>query len=171
MKGIIFCLTLMGLISCGHVFEKNNENKVSQFTYMEIGNKSDNALAFINGYVEDVKKMNNAVDLIEWVNSNKWSTDGFKKELNWIINKVYFNKFEFGYDSDPIFDAQEYPKKGFVIESIDDNSNYLTIKGEGCFRFSLTIKMKNENGIWLVDGCGLINIPNEKRPRTHTRPR
>jgi hypothetical protein len=29
--------------------------------------------------------------------------------------------------------------------------------------FKLTMKVIEENGNWLVDGCGIVNIPQDKR--------
>ncbi len=165
MIRLLFCIAIIGLISCGQVSNKNNENNDSKVTNKEKGNKTDNALTFINGYVENVNKMNKAVGIIDWVDSNKLSTDGFKKELKRIIDDGYKNDPDLGIDADPIFDAQDNPENGFVVESFDGKSDYLIVKGIDWPDFKLTMKIKNQNGIWLVDGCGMINIPNEKRAR------
>jgi len=68
-----------------------------------------------------------------------------------------------GLGADPIFDAQDYPSKGFELESIDETTNYLTMKGKDWSEFKLTMKVVEENGKWLVDGCGIVNIPKDKR--------
>jgi len=144
---------------------KTNNSKASQVMGSKKDNKTDNALIFINDYVKNENKMNKAVDIIDWVNSNKLTTDGFKKELKRIIDEGYKNDPELGIEADPIFDAHDYPDKGFLIESFDDKSNYLILKGVDWPDFKLTMKIKKEKGIWLVDGCGMINIPNDKRAR------
>lgn len=151
MKRLIFLLTIIEFVSCGQ--------------HSQVEKKTEIALTFINGYVENVNKMNEAVGMIEWVNSNKLVTDGFKKELKRIVEKAYKDDPELGLEADPIFDAQDNPDKGFVIESLDENLNYLTVKGIDWPDLKLTIKLKNENGVWLVDGCGVINIPIEKRAK------
>jgi hypothetical protein len=160
MKKLIFLLTIIGFVSCGQSSNKLNTDNDSQ-----VDRKTQNALAFINGYVENGNKMNQAIGIIDWVNSNKLATEGFKKELKRIVDEAYKIDPELGLDADPIFDAQDYPDKGFVIESFDDKSNYLIVKGIDWPDFKLTMKLKNENGIWLVDGCGIVNIPIEKRAK------
>jgi hypothetical protein len=107
--------------------------------------------------------MKQAVGIIDWVNSNKLTTSEFKLELKRIIDEAYKNDPELGIEADPIFDAQDNPYEGFVLESFDDKSNYLIVKGVDWPDFKLTMKIKNVNGVWLVDGCGMVNIPNEKR--------
>jgi hypothetical protein len=165
MAKFVFFIMIIGLISCGQNSNRTNDSKASQVTSTGKNKKTDNALTFINGYIENVNKMKQAVGIIEWVNSNKLSTDGFKRELKRIIEEAYKNDPELGLDADPILDAQDNPDKGFVVESFDDKSNYLIVQGVDWPDFKLTMKIKNENGIWLVDGCGMINIPNEKRAK------
>jgi len=66
---------------------------------------------------------------------------------------------ELGLDEDPIFDAQNYPDKGFELAAFDSKTNYVVVKGKNWPDFKLTLKMVAENNTWLVDGCGLIKIP------------
>jgi hypothetical protein len=153
MTKLIFFLAIIGFVSCG------------QASNTEKGKKTDNALTFINGYVANINKMKQAVGIIDWVNSNKLTTDAFKNELKRIIDEAYKNDSELGIEADPIFDAQDNPDKGFVLETFDENSDYLIVKGIDWPNFKITMKIKNVNGEWLVDGCGMINIPNEKRAR------
>lgn len=165
MTRLIIFVTILGFISCGQVSEKTKNSKDSQVLDSKQYNKTDNALTFINDYVKNVNKMNKAVGILDWVNTNKLTTDGFKRELKRIIDEGYKNDPELGIDADPIFDAQDNPEMGFEIESFDEKTNYLIVKGIDWPDFKLTMKIKNENGDWLVDGCGMINIPNEKQAR------
>jgi len=153
---LIFFLAIIGFASCGHSQNTLQKGK-------ELGKKTNNALAFINGYVENVNKMKQAVGIIDWVNSNKLATNEFKLELKRIVDEAYKNDPELGIEADPIFDAQDNPSEGFVLESFDDKTNYLIVKGIDWPDFKLTMRIKNVNGVWLVDGCGIVNIPNEKR--------
>ena len=124
-----------------------------------------NALKFINGYVENCNKMKQSVGIIDWVNSNGLSTNGFRTELKRIIDDAYKAEPEVGLDFDPILDAQDFPDKGFEFESVDETTNYLTVRGKDWPDFKLTIKIIEENEKWLVDGCGIINIPTDKRAK------
>ena len=67
-----------------------------------------------------------------------------------------------GLDSDPIFDGNAYPEKGFELLSTD-NTDFITVKGKNWDTYKVTMKVVYQNKKWLVDGCGIINIPKEKR--------
>lgn len=165
MTRLIIFITILGFISCGQISDKTKNSTDSQILDSKQDNKTDKALTFINDYVKNVNKMNKAVGIIDWVYANKLSTAGFNRELQRIIEEGYKNDPELGIDADPILDAQDNPEMGFEIESFDEKSNYLIVKGIDWPDFKLTMQIKNENGIWLVDGCGMINIPNEKRAK------
>ena len=99
----------------------------------------------------------------EWVSSSKLTTTRFKTELKKLLAEAYKEDPELGLDADPIFDAQDYPDKGFELDYFDSNTNYVVAKGKDWPDFKLTMKMVLENNNWLVDGCGIINIPTAKR--------
>ena len=79
------------------------------------------------------------------------------------MEEAYKIEPDLGLDVDPIFDAQDYPDKGFDLESFDRKTNFVVVKGKDWADFKLTLKMVLENENWLVDGCGIINIPKDKR--------
>ena len=70
-----------------------------------------------------------------------------------------------GLDFDPIFDAQDFPDKGFELVSSDKNSGYITVKGKDWPEFVLVIRIVYLDNKWLVDGSGIINIPESKRAK------
>ena len=41
----------------------------------------ENALTFINSYVDNCNKMKESIEVVEWANSNKLTTQSFKAEL------------------------------------------------------------------------------------------
>lgn len=125
--------------------------------------KIDKALAFINGYVDNCNRMNQRIDDVVWVNSNNLASKSFKVELKRILDDAYKEEPEVGLDFDPILDAQDWPDKGFELEAIDERTNFLTVRGKDWPEFKLTMKIIEENGTWLVDGCGIINIPKDKK--------
>lgn len=164
MKQILFIATIFLSISCGQTTEtketgEQNPNESEQ--------QKDNlpvaiALDFINSYVENCNKMNVSIGIVEWVNSNNLTTNSFKTELKKLIEEAFKIDPEMGLDADPIFDAQDYPDKGFELESFDNKTNFIVVKGKDWPDFKLTMKMVLENNNWLVDGCGIINIPNDR---------
>lgn len=99
------------------------------------------------------------------MNANTLVTIGFKTEFKKIIDDALKQDPELGLDADPIFDAQDYPDKGFELDTFDEKTNYITLKGKDWSEFKLTLKMLEQNGNWLVDGCGIINIPANKRAK------
>lgn len=165
MKLIIIILTIILFSSC----RQNSRNKtVNEVRSIESNELNDNlpvdiALKFINMYVDNCNKMQESIGVVEWVNSNNLTTSHFKTELKSIIDEAYKIDPEMGLDADPIFDAQDYPDKGFELESFDNKTNYIVVKGKEWIDFKLTMKMVLESDNWLVDGCGIINIPNDKR--------
>ena len=175
MNRQIFSLAILLLTSCGQS-SKPDDNKAVEVksdtsiqslptTTIKADNadtKYDNALTFINSYVDNCNKMNEAIDIVEWVNSNNLTTIRFKTELKRILDEAKEKEPEVGLDFDPILDAQDFPDKGFELESTDEATNYLVVRGKDWNDFKLTIKVVQENGEWLVDGCGIINIPPDK---------
>jgi len=165
MNKLIFLLTFLICVSCG----RSTDNRIRtnpaivQSTIVGQENPIINALSFINSYVDNCNKMKESIELVQWVNSNKLTTTNFRTELKRVMSQAKKVEPEIGLDADPIFDAQDYPDKGFELDSFDSKTNYIVIKGKNWPDFKLTIKMVLENDDWLVDGCGIINIPNDKR--------
>jgi len=121
------------------------------------------ALNFINDYVnyQNSKKKNNSDSL--WVNQNPLLTSSFKQQYNLIIQSALPDDPGLGFD--PIVNAQDYPDKGFEIMLEEPNSGFLSVKGIEWSDFLLTMKIVENQGKWLVDGCGIINIPTEKQAK------
>lgn len=161
----VLILSIVILAACGQGENSNKviESKIEVKAVSENQNKVDNALIFINGYVENSSKMNNALGAIDWVNSNSLTTSRFKVELKRIIDDALKQDPELGLGTDPILDAQDNPSEGFELESFDDKTNYLIVKGKDWPKFKLTMKVVEEKGNWLVDGCGMVNIPKDIR--------
>ncbi len=165
MKLIIIISTIVLYSSCGQNSSNKTEKEVSSIESNKLNDNLPvvNALKFINMYVDNCNKMKESTEIVEWVNSNNLTTSHFKTELKSIIDEAYKIDPEMGLGIDPIFDAQDYPDKGFELESFDNKTNYIVVKGKEWTDFKLTMKMVLESDNWLVDGCGIINIPNDKR--------
>jgi hypothetical protein len=164
MKRIIPFLALSLLFTaCGSSEKTANEEakSTSQTNTPTAESKVDNALSFINNYVENCNKMGKQVEIRKWIAASPYASASLKKELKKIIDKAWEDDPEMGLGFDPLFDAQDYPSEGFELESIDDQTNYLTLKGKENAEFLVTIHLIEENGKWLVDGCGIVNIPRE----------
>ena len=183
MKQIIFITTLVLFVSCGqgsgtrtakksknidkNNYEQTDTNEQSVSTTETTIDKDNSpvevALTFINAYVDNCNKMNKSIGIVEWVNSNNLTTNSFKAKVKTMIEEAFKIEPEVGLDADPIFDAQDYPDEGFELVSFDSKTNFIVVKGKNWADFKLTIKVVLEDNKWLVDGCGIINIPNDKQ--------
>lgn len=121
------------------------------------------AMDFINSYIDNANKMSEAVEIQNWVKSSKLLTDKFKIVLVNMITEAFERDPEYGLGFDPILDAQDYPEEGFLLSSYDPTSNIATVTGKQWTSFVLKIKLTDQNGQTLVDGCGVVNIPEEQR--------
>lgn len=118
--------------SCGNTEKPTTKEPDTQKEEVAVAStavKVENALSFINGYVENSNNMNEAMNIIDFTNSNNLTTETFKSTLEKIIETALKENPEMGLDADPIYDAQDYPEKGFELESIDEKTNYLIVNG------------------------------------------
>ena len=123
------------------------------------------ALEFINDYVKNCNKMREQVGIVEWVNAYPSVSQEFKTELTKMIREAEKNDPGYGLGFDPIFDAQDYPDDGFELAEFDSISNYLTVEAKSWKGFTITMKIKELYNKWIVDGCGVINIPKNKQAK------
>ncbi|NME68600.1 hypothetical protein [Flammeovirga aprica] len=121
------------------------------------------AIKFINDYVKNCNRMNEQIEIINWVEGNSNISNSFKSELHTIIALAEKNDPEIGLGFDPIFDAQDYPEEGFRLSNFDTTNYYLTVEGIRWKEFKITMKVIKLKNDWVVDGCGIINIPAAKR--------
>jgi len=178
VKQIIFITTLFLFVSCGQgsdtrkqqnnygQTDTNSQSVNTTATKIDKDNTPDEiALTFINSYVDNCNKMQTSMDIIEWVHSNNLATNRFKTEVKTIIEEAYKEDPELGLGFDPIFDGQDFPDRGFELEAFDSKTNFIVVKGKNWADFKLTIKVISEDNRWLVDGCGIINIPEDKQSK------
>ncbi len=114
------------------------------------------ALKFINAYVEHCNNNEDSVGIMEWVNNCKMTTPLFNEDLKRILDEAYKADPEMGLDVDPIFNAQDYPEKGFEFVSFDKKSLMVMLKGKDWPEYKLKVQVGFLNGYWLVNGCGMI---------------
>lgn len=136
-----------------------------EWAIIEYENQIDNpksklAYEFINSYVKNIMKTKEGLGVVEWVHSNKLSTSSFKSSLIHIINQAYEKEPDYGLGFDPILDGNDFPDDGFQLDMIKPNSNFLIFSGIGWEEYKVTVKVKKVENQWLVDGCGVVNIPN-----------
>lgn len=124
---------------------------------------ADVALKFINAYKEDCDNRSKGKGIRVFVSESPYVTPGFNSELKKVLNEADKKDPELGLGFDPIFDGQDYPDQGFEVKSVDEKEGYVIVRGKDWKEFTITIKIANVNGNWLVDGSGIINVPQDKR--------
>src|SRR5437764_4590505 len=100
-----------------------------------------------------------------WVERNPLLTNNFKTFYRNLLDAAQKEDPEVGLDFDPIFDAQDFPDKGFEIVNCDNETGYVTVRGKDWADFVLVLKVIQQDNKWLVDGSGVINIPVNKRAK------
>lgn len=119
------------------------------------------ALQFMNAYTAYCATSADA----NWIAKQPLLTDNFKAAHKKLIEDAQKADPEMGLGFDPIFDAQDYPDKGFSISATDTANGYVTVTGINWPDFQVVLKVVQQNNQWLVDGAGVINIPQEKRAK------
>ena len=124
---------------------------------------SNIALQFLNDYSDYCSKR--TVSTADWIENNPLLTDRFKSAYKNLLDSAMQADPELGLGFDPIFDAQDYPDQGFEIISCDPKTGLVTLKGKDWPGFGLAVRIVNQNNMWLVDGSGVINIPENSRAK------
>jgi hypothetical protein len=111
---------------------------------------SENALHFINDYVNNCNQMNKAVGVQEWVNTSDLASDSLRAIVKKAVEEA---DAETGLEYDPIFNAQDYPEEGFDLEAADEANSVVYVKGKNNTKYVLKMQMIRENGVWKVGKC------------------
>lgn len=187
MKQIILILTILSISSCNKNAENENSeidtlknedkkpkietnNQLSENKANRTEKPTDNvqvntALNFINSYIVDCNKMKKSVGYLNFVKSSSLTSNSFKTELQRIVTEAENEDPEMKLDFDPIVDGQDYPDEGFELKHFDSKTNIIVVKGKKWSDFEVTIKVILDNRKWLVDGCGIVNIPKNEQSK------
>jgi len=164
MRPFILTLYLVGLFSCNSETRNKPETSIAS-PEKQITPDFNVALSFINDYAKFCTKTDRGSNTAQWIKQDSLLTDNFKARYRTLLDSAQKKDPELGLDSDPIFDAQDFPEKGFSILKVDTAGRYVTVVGNDWKEFELVLKVDQENSKWLVDGAGVINIPGDKRAK------
>lgn len=142
-------VTILFMIGC----QSEPKKKVEKVPPETIG------LKFINDYINNI----GGLGMVQWIDKNPKTTQKFKSDLKKMVDDGEKEAPGYGLGFDPVLDAQDYPDKGFLLKSVDTFSGYLTVFGKDWTDFELTIKLLKIDNEWMIDGCGIINIPINKQ--------
>lgn len=121
------------------------------------------ALKFINDYNKDLFNPNS--EALEWLSKNKTVSQNLVERYKQMLDSAEIADPELGLDFDPIFNAQDSDEQGFEIKEIDSVLGYVTVRGKSAPNFEIVIKVIEKDGVTLVDGSGVVNIPKSKQPK------
>lgn len=121
------------------------------------------ALKFINDYNKEF--LNPHSEGLEWLSKNKTITLNLLQRYKQMLDSAESADPELGLDFDPIVNAQDSDEQGYEIKKIDSILGYVTVNGKSAPNFEIVLKVIEKNGVTLVDGSGVINIPKSKRPK------
>lgn len=149
MKILMILLLITSLFSC--------ETSVTHTQSTQTKNELDPqvALDVMNDYVASCNALKDAG---KWVENSELLTDDFKKDYKQLMKEAWEDDPEMGLGFDPIFNAQDYSEKGYVISSFDEKSGLVILKGVDSpdYKVKLLVKMVDDH--CLVDGAGVIRI-------------
>lgn len=170
MKSFILILSIFTFSFSNKNIEKgkiNPHNSANEKNYglINTGTPESTALTFINSYITDCNKMSESLGYLKFVESSKLTTKEFKKELKKTVAAALKKDPEIGLGFDPILDSQDYPEDGFEFKNFNKKTNLVVVKGKNWPDFELTLKVILVNNKWLIDGCGIINIPKNQRSK------
>ena len=121
------------------------------------------ALKFINDYNKEF--LNPHSEALEWLKKNNTITQNLVERYKQMIDSAETADPELGMDFDPIVNAQDSDEQGFEIKKVDSILGYVTVRGKSAPNFEIVLRVIEKNGVTLVDGSGVINIPKSKRPK------
>lgn len=170
MKTFIFCFVNFLFFSCAtqpsQSIQSNQAiDEVSERRISQSSNEMNPqvALQFINDYMDAQRYRHVDQKMLNWAETIPFATESFKSEFTKMVTNAYKKDPLIGLGFDPIFDAQDYPPGEFKIKDFNKSTGYLSLESEEWESFKVTMKLKHENGITLVDGCGVVNIPPNMR--------
>ncbi|WP_321480588.1 hypothetical protein [uncultured Bacteroides sp.] len=135
----------------------------AQSTAKKSKTDADVAIQFINSYVDHCSQQSSTTD--QWIEKNQLLTKNFKSAYKQLVDSANKADPDLGLDFDPIFDAQDYPDKGFELVSYNDETGVVTVRGKNWPDFILVMKIAHQANKYLVDGSGIINIPKNDRAK------
>lgn len=153
-----FIILLLLITSCRESSNSKTENAKS------LPNRDYGvALKFINDYNKEF--LNPQSEGLNWLSKNKTITQNLIDRYKQMSDSAEIADPELGLDFDPIVNAQDSDEHGFEIKEIDSLQGYVTVCGKSAPNFEIVLRVIEKNGVTLVDGSGVINIPKSRLPK------
>ena len=168
MKPVYY--TLIGcfiLTSCTNINTTSNSSKEQPKVENKITTDNEDidiALQFIKEYIDFTNPTNNSnLTTDEWIEKNQVLTANFKKEYKLLLKKALEDNPELGLEFDPILDAQDFPDDAYTKANSIAYNGYIKMFSKTMKDYYILVKIIDQNGVKMIDGCGAINIPEKER--------
>lgn len=158
MKKILFIAIIALFVACNSNKETNKNEASTTIEKVAIPDFNV-ALQFINEYVAYQSNLTDSSNTQEWIQNHSLLSDNFKKSYKELMDNAAKNDPEIGLGFDPIFNAQDFPDKGFAVAKTDSVSGTVLVKGVDWDDFNVSLKVISEKGKSMVDGAGVVNSP------------
>lgn len=126
------------------------------------------ATGFMNAYVKQalaIEHREATMGMDAWLHKNQKLTAYFKDAYQTLQDDARRKNPESGLGFDPIVNAQDFPDHGFEPERCK-KSGFVVLRGVDWPTFKVTVKVVKTPTTWMVDGAGVINIPEDEQPHT-----
>jgi hypothetical protein len=120
----------------------------------------DVAVKFINDYYDYTDKHPNKAD--SWIAESDLVTERFKMRYKRIIDSAWEKEPNVGLDFDPIFDSNGLFGKVELVDC-DTKNGYVLVRISDAPEHKLTLRLVHEGSRDMIDGAGIINIPESKQ--------
>lgn len=147
MKNLLILFVAATLFSCETSVESTPE---------KAGLDPQVALDVMNDYVSACNELK---DPGKWVEKHRLLTKEFKRDYKKLIKEAYEADPEMGLGFDPIFNAQDYSEKGYELNSFDSKTGLVVLQGVDSPDFKTRLVVKLVGDKCLVDGAGVIRMP------------
>lgn len=161
IKNIPVIIMMILATACGNAHTPKNTGTENAEKSAAAAPDSMVAVKFINAYLASFGQ---AADGKKWLKQNGLVTDRFITTYTQLIDQAWKDDPEMGLGFDPIIAAQDAPQK-VELESFDAKTGYVVVRGIDWPDFRIVLKIVQEKDQWLVDGAGVINIPEDKQLR------
>lgn len=162
MKNSIILLLMISLFSCQSKKDTDTtENNTAEASKTTVDYKV--AIQFISDYAHFLDHSTDPKTTLSWIQHNQLLTSGFKENYTRIIEEAWKTDPELGLGFDPVFDGQDYPDNNYTITAIDSLSGFVTVSSDSWKEFVVIMRVTQNGKQSLVDGSGIINIPENKR--------
>lgn len=157
MKFFFFCAFVFLIVGCsGNPSVKTEQKPPVVLSEIDFSV----ALDFINAYTVFCNKEfdgnETGIKTDAWIKDHSLLTDDFKKAYKKLMDSARNEDMVYGLGFDPIFNAQDYPEKGFDLAMIDSTKHLVRAVGKD-FPLIVELRVVNTSHGSKVDAAGIVN--------------